>query len=252
MLLLNKVLPLFVLPLGVSLILLTWGMVRRRRAATAAGLLILLISSNPLVGNFLIRWTEQWAERRVALAMPVAEAIVVLSAGRVTPPGPAKVTEWGDANRYFGGLELFQAGRAPLLVFTGAWVSWEPEAPLEGEVLAEFARASGVPAAQVGVTGKVGNTADEAREVARLLRARGLEQPRVILVTSAFHMPRARQLFERQGIVVDPFPVDFAVSQGTRRTVLDFLPSIDALDKTQTALRELYGRAYYGVLGPGS
>jgi len=252
MLLLHKVLPLFVLPFGVSLILIIWGVVRRRRAATAAGLLVLLISSNPLVGNFLIRWTEQWAERRVALEMPAAEAVVVLSSGRVTPPGPAKVTEWGDANRYFGGLELFKANRAPLLVFTGAWVSWEPEAPLEGEVLAEFARASGVPAAQVLVTGKVGNTADEAREVARLLRARGLEKPRVILVTSAFHMPRARQQFEQQGLVVDPFPVHFLLSQEARRTVLDFLPSIDALAKTQTALRELYGRVYYRVLSPGS
>ncbi len=249
MLLLNKVLPLFVLPLGVSLILLIWGLARRRRALTGAGLLVLLISSNPFVGSVLIRWTEQWAERRVAASLQPADAIVVLSAGRVTPPGPAQVSEWGDANRFFGGLELFRAGRAPLLVFTGGWVSWEPEAPLEGEVLAEFARASGVPAAQIAVTAKVGNTADEAREVGQLLRGRQVESPRVILVTSAFHMPRARQHFERQGLVVDPFSVDFSVSQGTRRTVLDFLPSVDALDKTQTALRELYGRAYYGLIG---
>ena len=252
MLILNKVLPLFVLPLGVSLILLTWGLARRRRAVTAAGLLVLVIGSNPLVGNFLIRWAEQWAERRVAAAMPTADAIVVLSAGRVIPPGPANISEWGDANRFFGGLELFHADRAPLLIFTGARVFWEPDAPLEGQVLAGFARAGGVPASQIAVTGQVGNTADEAMEVARLLRARQRDQPRVLLVTSAFHMPRARQQFEQQGIVVEPFPVDFWLSAGTRRTVLDFLPSVGALAQTQTALRELYGRAYYWVLGSGS
>jgi len=247
LLLLNKVLPLFVLPFGLSLILLTWGVVRRRRGLSAVGLAILLISSQPVVGNYLIRWTEQWAERRVASAMPVVDAIVVLSAGRVRAPGPEKMTEWADANRYFGGLELFRAGRSSLLVFTGSWVAWDPDAPLEGEVLAGFARSSGVPASQIAVTGRVGNTADEATEVVRLLRSRGVERPHVLLVTSAFHMPRARQQFESVGIQVEPFPVDFSISEGAHATVLDFLPGLGALGKTQTALRELYGRAYYRV-----
>jgi uncharacterized SAM-binding protein YcdF (DUF218 family) len=249
MFLLSKVLPLFVLPFGVSLLLLIWGLVRRRRAGLAAGLLLLLVSSNPFVGDFLIRWTEEWAERRPALAMPVTDAIVVLSAGRVIPPGSSGVSEWGDANRFFGGLELFQAGRAPLLVFTGAWLSWNPSAPLEGDVLADVARASGVPDANIAVTGTVSNTADEAREVAQLLRARGLPHPRVLLVTSAFHMPRARRQFEQHGLVVEPFPVDFWISANTRWTLIDVLPSVEALRATQTALRELYGRAYYRVIG---
>ena len=50
------------------------------------------------------------------------------------------------------------------------------------------------------------NTADEAVAIRRLLPAR---QSRVLLVTSAFHMRRAQRLFERQGLQVLPFPVDF-------------------------------------------
>lgn len=245
MLLLNRLLPLFVLPLGVSLLLLVWGVARRRRAMTILGLLVLLVSSNPLVGDVLIRAAEQHAERRVASDVTVADAIVVLSAGRTVPPGPSTVTEWADANRFFGGLELFQAGRAPLLVFTGAPISWAPDAPIEGVVLAEFARANGVPDDHIAVTGTVSNTADEAREVASLLSERGLAHPRIILVTSAFHMPRARQQFENEALIVDPFPVDFWLSEGGRMTILDVLPSTGALVQTQTALREFYGRAFY-------
>jgi uncharacterized SAM-binding protein YcdF (DUF218 family) len=245
MLLLNKVLPLIVLPLGISLILLAWGLARRRRAVAVAGLCVLLVSSNPLVGNALIRWTEHGAERRVASALPIADAIVVLSAGRVVAPGPGRVSEWGDANRFFGGLELFQAGRAPLLVFTDAMVWWEPDAPQEGAILAAFAQTQGVPADRIAVTGRIGNTADEAIEVAQLLRGRGLGQPHVILVTSAFHMPRARQQFEELGLAVEPFPVDFWLSDGTRRTLLDVLPSVSALRQTESAVRELYGRGFY-------
>jgi uncharacterized SAM-binding protein YcdF (DUF218 family) len=211
----------------------------------AAGLCVLLVSSNPLVGQALVRWTEHWVERRVASTLPIGDAIVVLSAGRVVAPGPGKVSEWGDANRFFGGLELFQAGRAPLLVFTDAMVPWAPDAPPEGAILAAFAQANGVPADRIAVTGRIGNTADEAREVAQLLRGRGLSQPQVILVTSAFHMPRARQQFEEQGMAVEPFPVDFWLSDSTRRTLLDVLPSASALHQTETAVRELYGRAFY-------
>ncbi len=245
MLLLSKLLPLFVLPLGVSLILLLWGLARRRRGLIWAGVFVLLVSSNPFVGHYLLRSTEGWTERRSASDAPTADAIVVLSAGRIVAPGKERVSEWGDANRFFGGVELFQTGRAPFLIFTGAWIPWEPDAPLEGDVLAEYARAFGVPADRIVVTSKVSNTADEAREVAALLQPRLPRPPRVLLVTSAFHMPRARQIFEQQGLAVEPFPVDFWFSQGGTATVVSFLPSVGALSQTQTALREFYGRAFY-------
>ncbi len=245
MLLLSKLLPLFVLPLGVSLILLLWGLTRRRRGLIWAGVFLLLVSSNPFVGHYLMRSAEGWVDRRSAGDLPGADAIVVLSAGRIVAPGRERVSEWGDANRFFGGVELFQAGKAPLLIFTGAWISWKPDAPLEGDVLAEYARAFGVPADRIIVTGKVSNTADEAREVAAVLQPRLPRPPRILLVTSAFHMPRARQIFEQQGLAVEPFPVDFWFSEGSQLTALDFLPSVGALSQTQRALREFYGRLFY-------
>jgi len=250
MFLLSKLLPLFVLPLGVSLILLLWGLLRRRRGLIWAGVVILLISSNPFVGRYAIRSAEGWAERRPVAEVAQADAIVVLSAGRVQAPGPDKVSEWEDANRFFGGVELFTAGKAPLLVFTGAWTSWEPDAPREGEVLRGYAESLGVPADRILVTDVVANTADEAREVLTVLTPRLSSAPRVLLVTSAFHMPRATQIFTAAGFIVDPFPVDFWFSADARTTILDVVPSVGALHQTQTALRELYGRAYYRLAPP--
>lgn len=88
------------------------------------------------------------------LETPAVDAIVVLSVGRVVAPGKERVSEWGDANRFFGDVELYQAGKAALLVFTGAWISWEPDAPLEGDVLAAQARTLGVPGDRILVTGR--------------------------------------------------------------------------------------------------
>lgn len=248
MFLASKVLPLFVLPFGISLLLLIVGLVRRRRAPVIAGLGLLLLASNPGVSKFLVRWTEAWAERRPVAMVATADAIVVLSEGRLVAPGPEHVSEWVDGDRFHAGVLLARAHRAPWLVFTGAWIDWEPSAPREGDVLKAEAERLGVPSGMIRVTPTVANTADEAREVRTLLRAGGRDAPKVILVTSAFHMPRARQIFEQAGIAVEPFPVDFAYSAERRWTILDLLPSTSALSGTQGALREQYGRAYYAAL----
>jgi uncharacterized SAM-binding protein YcdF (DUF218 family) len=248
---LHKILPVFVLPVGITLILLLAGLRLRRRALIWSGVAVLWLSSTPFISALAVRAAEGWAERGLAADAPEADAIVVLSEGRGVAPGKAAVSEWGDADRFFGGVELFKAGRSTLLVFTGGAAPWEPNAALEGDVLAGYATAMGVPDGQIAKTPRVTNTAEEAQAVATLLRGRLSgptwrgRPPRVLLVTSAFHMPRARRLFERAGMIVVPYPVDFKVSAGGTVSVLAFLPTAGALAQTELAMREWYGRLFY-------
>lgn len=251
---LRQVLPMFLLPLGITMILVLVGLRWRRRALMFAGVAFLWLTSTPLVATLSVRIVEGWAERQPASAAPGADAIVVLSGGRVTAPGRAGISEWRDADRFYGGVELFKAGKAPLVIFTGGWLSRRRDSGLEGDTLFRYARDLGVPADRMAITGRVTTTAEEARAVASLLRAnRGAAPmgtaPRVLLVTSAFHMARARRLFERAGLVVIPFPVDFQSSGSDGVTVLSFLPSATALQQTEMAWRELYGRLLYAILG---
>ena len=246
---LSKFLPLFFLPLGFSLILLTLGLAKGRRRLAWAGVVVLFVSSNPLVGHFLIRSAEGWTERRALTDVQAADAVVVLSAGGTLAPGPDRVSELNDANRFSAGAALALSGKAPLLVFTAAAISSDSGAPTEGDVLSAQARALGIAADRIVVTPAVRNTADEAREVAALMRARQLPHARVVLVTSAFHMRRARQVFQQAGLAVEPFPVSFWSSDLGGFSVFWLLPSVSALSRTQTALREWYGRAFYGLTG---
>ncbi len=247
---LSKVLPAFVLPIGLTLLLVLAGLWTRRRALIWAGLAVLWLSSTPLLSNGLIRAVEGHAVRIQATDAPRADAIVVLSEGRIVAPGKAAISEWEDPDRFFGGVELLKAGKAPLLVFTGGWAPWEPSAPPEGEVLVRYATAMGLPADSVVTTGRVRNTAEEATAVAALLRARrtvgavGKSGPTVLLVTSAFHMARARRLFQRAGMSVEPFPVDFQVSADRKWSVLDLVPRGEALRETERAAQEVYGRLF--------
>lgn len=245
--LLRQALPIFVLPFGISLILIVSGLLLRRRAWTWTGVAILWISSLSVVSGSLMRAAEGGAARLPGTRAPRADAIVVLSTGRIVAPGRDAISEWGEPDRFFGGVELFQAGKAPLLVFTGGWSPWAPTAPLEGDVLATYAKALGVPGERIATTGRVMNTAEEARAVAVLLRQRLGTRPHVLLVTSAYHIPRAQRLFERAGLAVTPFPVDFGGARGSLN-VMDLLPTAGALEQTQRAMRELYGRLFYLLL----
>ena len=132
---LSKILPLFVLPLGITLALVVAGLLRRRPVLAWAGVVLLWVTSTPLVANQLMSVVETGGGRLPAAAAPSAEAVVVLSSGRVTAPGPGRVSEWGDPDRFFAGVELIQLNKAPVLVFTGGWTPLDPEAPLEGDIL---------------------------------------------------------------------------------------------------------------------
>lgn len=257
MFLLSKLLPLLVLPLGLALLLLLYGVLRPGRWPPRAALLILLLFATPLTAEGLWRSLE-WPHRRQSAAAVLAAAprlpwaaVVVLGGGRHPAPGPARLSEWGDADRFFAGIEAYQElrrrGQSPLLVFTGGWWPTMPELPPEGDVLRQQAIALGLPPADLRSTARVRNTAEEAQEIAAQLPPGSA----VVLVTSAFHMARAQRLFERQGLRVLPLPVDFqATGRWAGQPLADplrYLPSAGGLDSSSRALREWIGRLLYGV-----
>lgn len=248
MLFLNKILPVLVLPSGFSLLCLLAGLLWRRRWLLWVGVLVFLVFSMPVVSERLMRAVEGSRGRAPVGHVEKADAIVVLSGMLVQVDG-APLGEWGDAvDRFDGGIDLFRAGKAPLIVFTRGQVPWEPTAVPEGELLARRAVQLGVPQSAIRLTGVVGNTADEALAASVLLGGtKKVAGKRIILVTSAFHMQRALFLFEHAGFVVEPFRVDFQSSDKSRVTVLSFLPNGDALAKSERALREVIGLLFYRV-----
>jgi uncharacterized SAM-binding protein YcdF (DUF218 family) len=246
MLFLSKILQSFFLPLGVTALLLVYALLRKRRGPVVVALTILYFSSIPFVGDRLIGGLESRYPPVAIAQVGPADAIVVLG-GIFGPPVSEgmlpNLTE--TVERLEAGIVLTQAGKAPWLVFTGARIPWKDRKRFEGEDSKIQAMRRGIPTAQILVTSEVGNTADEARAVAAMMRARHWH--RIILVTTGWHMPRAAQLFGKVGVNFIPFPVDFRRDPVRPLTLLDFVPCADGLHNTETALREWYGRAFYAV-----
>ena len=249
--LLSKILPLALLPLGLGLILLTVGLIRRWRWPVITALLLLWVCSLGLVSQILWRWLEPPWQRRAAASAPVADAIVVLSTGRHPAPGTARVSEWVDPDRSLAGLNLYRAGKAPRLLFTGGSSPFLSGQSPEGQRYLQEVRQLGIPTVDMASTPPVLNTAEEAFAIRQLLQRSqsSAAPPRIILVTSALHMRRALRLFERQGLKVLPFPVDFQArgrwAGPLWRDPTQWLPSARALDDSSRALRELMGRLVY-------
>jgi uncharacterized SAM-binding protein YcdF (DUF218 family) len=159
--------------------------------------------------------------------------------------GDSTYIEWGDPDRFFGGIALFKAGKAKMLVFTGGKMPWDKAKKTEGEVLKEYAISNGIPAEKIFVTKDVENTADEAVAVKELISP----SKRIILVTSAYHMYRAKRLFEKQGIEVITYKVDYKSERNKEITIIDFLPNSNYLKNSETGLREIIGRILYKIKG---
>ncbi len=245
MIYLNKILPYLIYPTTIILVLLITGLFLKKRVLLIAATAIFLITTNPLISDQMMAYVEAGQLKNPVDEVQKADAIIVLS-GMLTTIETSKGLdfEWSDPDRFFGGTELIRSDKAPLLIFTGGKLPWQKINSTEGEVLAKYAKNFGVDPSVIQITKEVQNTEDEAEAVKELLTPKDLNK--IILVTSAFHMPRAKRLFEKQGFVVEPYPVDFKVEANTI-TILDFLPSAFAMKNFEFALRELLGRAYYQI-----
>jgi len=243
MLLINKILPILFLPLGFALLCMITGLVLRKLVFLWYAALILWLFSMPVVGDGLMRFVEGGTSRFPLTSVGKADAVVVLS-GMIRQVDGAPLGEWdGAVDRFEAGISLYKEGKAPLLVFTRGQMPWQPDAIPEGELLAKRAIQLGVPQRAIRLTAKVGNTADEAVAARKLFSF--TKEKKVILVTSAFHMRRAQYLFEHEGFNVVPFRVDYQVESISDITILRFLPSAAALERSEKALHEMIGWIYY-------
>lgn len=247
--LLAKVAAALILPPGGNIVAGILGLALLRRARFVAVLLLalsvgsLLVLSIPIVGDALMSSVETYSPRPPgAVVADEVGAIVVLGGGR-----NKNAAEYGGETVSYKTLErlryaarLHRETGLPILA-SGGRVFNEPasEAALMQDVL--------VDELGVGVRWleeRSRNTAENARFTAEVLGTEGVTA--VILVTHALHMPRASEAFEEAGIRVYAAPTGYITGTGGRG-VFDWLPSMDGLGKSTTALHEHLGTLWYRI-----
>jgi uncharacterized SAM-binding protein YcdF (DUF218 family) len=224
------------------IIVILIGLIKNKKKLIYIAIGVLYIISTPIFSNNFFKLVEGSEYRKPVSAIDSSDAIVVLSGMlEINEVGDSTYVEWGDPDRFFGGIALFKAGKAQRLIFTGGKMPWNKAKKTEGEVLKEYAISNGIPSDKILVTKDVKNTADEAVAVKELLSP----NKKIILVTSAYHMYRAKRLFEGEGFIVIPYKVDYKASRNTEIIIMDFLSDVESLKLTETGIKEIIGRIYY-------
>ncbi|MDP3703693.1 MAG: YdcF family protein, partial [Candidatus Omnitrophota bacterium] len=145
-----------------------------------------------LVGYALLFHTPAvwWAAQPLSLkGMPVRADAIVVFAGGVGESGQAGQ---GYQERVEHAVSLYRQGLAPLLLFSSGYSYTFKEA----EVMKALAVSLGVPAEAIILEESAGNTRENVRLSAALLRTKGFDS--VLVVSSPYHMRRASLVWRKE------------------------------------------------------
>jgi uncharacterized SAM-binding protein YcdF (DUF218 family) len=243
------------LPPGILLLLLALAWWLRRSRPRLAGLCFVLgfggfwLMSLPVV----VQWSAKALEREPALALAEwatlgqrADAIVVLGSGRERGD-----SAWGADQPTGVGLErqryaarLAKASGLPILTSGGLHYDTPPT---EAKLMADSLRDD------FGVTvrwqeGRSRTTWENAQFSAQVLLPEGVK--RVVVVTQAWHMPRAVWSFRQAGFEVVPAPVGF-LGVDNARPLGGWMPEFKSIWQSGQLLNEAVGQVGYSLFYRG-
>lgn len=254
---LSKLLPLLFYPLGAVCFLLLGALILNSRKGWRSAFIVL---------SFLILWLggNRWVALPLARSLewrylppdevPEAEVIVVL--GGVTEPMQYPRTSVeinGSGDRVLYAARLYHQKKAKHILLSGGNIDWlERRGSSPAEEMADIMHLCGVPDEALWLESESRNTYENALFSAKLLESKGVK--RILLVTSALHMPRSVALFEHQGLEVIPVTTDFTVTEEVwygftkgdiQSQLIGIFPSTSYLSLTTNVIKEYMGMLVY-------
>ena len=231
---------------GLLALLLVWLGRRRLGLALAALCLAMLwLFSTPWLAGTLAEHLESQYPPVAVEATPSADAILVLGGAVVAanPPLQPHLSLKNAADRVWHAGALYRAGKARWVLLSGGNQPGYEDQPPEAQAMREMLRVLGVPDDAMRLEGRSRNTRENAafsRDLVQAVRAR-----RVLLVTSAMHMPRAlatfRAAFAGTGVAFLPASTDADALGDELDPLGQWLPDARSLEWCSRAIKEVLG-----------
>jgi uncharacterized SAM-binding protein YcdF (DUF218 family) len=161
--------------------------------------------------------------------------IVVLGGGHTSDPGLPVTSQisFDSLARLSEAVRIYRSLPGAKLILSGGAVF---DTVSEAEIYFEMARIMDLPSRDLILSDQARDTEEEAR----FIQNRVGKDP-LILVTSAFHMPRAVALFKKRGMNPIPAPAAHLVKMHSERAPGDFFPSVWGFQKAQVVVHEYLG-----------
>ncbi len=231
-------------------VLLTTRFHRAGQQLTAGSLVTLAVLGLSPVGNALMLPLEQrfppWDRGRGA-----PDGIIVLG-GAISPDVSAARNEVAlneFAERMTAAVVLAQRYPAARILFTGGSGALTPDESAEAQIALRLFASFDIARARILVEDRSRNTIENAEFSKEIAQA--MPGERWLLVTSAYHMPRAVGAFRKVSFAIEPYPVDWRTS-GQADLLGSFQILSGGLQRTDTAVREWAGLVVYWLTGRSS
>ncbi|MCL2183938.1 MAG: YdcF family protein [Chitinispirillia bacterium] len=257
MLAVSKIIGALIDPAALALFLLAAGAVflffpRRPRVSAVffiCAFAVLAFFSMPFISHVLLRGLE--GQYLPASEYEPADAVVLLGGFTAGPLPPRLHVETNiSANRAFNAVRVFrQTGTRPM-VLTGGLVDLinDEVIPEAHSMFALLSEHFGIDSSDVIIEPGSRNTRENALYTKAAL-AEAEVGHNIILVTSAYHMPRAAAVFRKAGFTVTPAPAGYIKTELVSGKPLTWFPSATSLFESALAVREYCGIASYKIMG---
>jgi len=178
--------------------------------------------------------------------LPPTQAIVVL--GGNTANNRHNWFRPYDKNTALSRVEtaaaLYEAKRAPIIVLSGAALEGRLS---EAEVMARTLREQGIPEQALILETASTNTHENGVFTAAKLEEMGID--RILLVTSALHMPRAMGVFQKLGITAVAAPSRPQILVPRNPQFSFWLPDLRTFEASRSIIKEYVGLLVYWLRG---
>ena len=215
-----------------------------KRLCRIFALIIFLVFSN----EFLLEWYENnWQSRPIALAAGTTYSCGIVLGGFAGPDADGNGYFNGSADRFIQALKLFKLGRITHILISGGNGKDENKDFREGAWVKTQLHIMGVPESIIFVEDRSNNTFDNAYHAKQILDSLRLRPP-YLLITSAFHEPRATLLFKNAGLATIPYAANYEGGAGNF-SFSKLLPHLSVLLGWETYLKETVGYLWYKFQG---
>lgn len=219
---------------------------KRKKYLYSLSIVLFLIFSNRFITDEFARALEP---NRVNLATinTTYEAVIILG-GYTTFDSKNNLIGFHESvDRILYGIYFYKQGLAKKIIVSGGNARLVKDKE-EALITKEYLEKIDIPEKDILIESHSKNTYENAKNVASLLKENGMNG-KMLLITSAYHMPRSEKCFQKQQIVFDTFPVDFMA--GPRKYYFDhlFLPDMEGFIIWEKLIHEWAGLLSYQLLG---
>lgn len=250
---LSQFLSFLAMPLTIMMILILVGasFIRKKwgKRCLWAGIGLLIFFTNPFLSNLaLLAWEPEFKTFDEIETHEIG--VVLTGVTNLSKTATDRTFFNKGADRITHALQLYRMGKIKKILITGGQGLNPVNPQSEAEVLQRFLIMTGMPETAILIEDQSKNTRENASLTKEFLEKNGISTDQeFLLITSAFHMKRAKGCFDLVGLKTETFPTDY-YSHDVKYDIPGLIfPSADSISHWHKLVKEWIGIVIYKMVG---